>query len=106
MGSDLYLNLQRVRELYHELDAVAREFERADKLSDDVADATGHDELSGKVHDFAHSWNDKRESMNKNVEALRDQVKAVSDGFTQVDQGLADALEKSAGPAPAPQAKS
>ncbi|AYG03075.1 hypothetical protein [Gryllotalpicola protaetiae] len=108
MGHDLQLDLQRLRALYDELSAVAREFEGADKLSDSLADATGHDDLGGKVRDFAHSWNDKREKMNGNVTALRDQVKAISDGFTQVDAGLARALQTSAdaGPAAAPRVKS
>jgi len=107
MGSDLKLDLDRLRELYSDLDGVVREFEGADRLSDDLAEATGDDELSGKVHDFAHNWNDKRAKMTENVKNLRDQIKSVSDGFTQVDHGLAKALQESAdaGPAPAPKVK-
>lgn len=107
MGQDLKLDLDRLHTLYNDLNGVYNEFNNADTLSDDIADATGNDELSGKVHDFAHGWNDKRAKMNESVKNLRDQIKAVSDGFTQVDNGLAKALKQSAdaGPAPAPVAK-
>jgi hypothetical protein len=105
--SDLKLDLKRLHELADDLAGVVSEFEGADKLSDDVADATGDDNLSSKVHDFAHGWNDKRAKMTQSVKDLQDQIKSVSDGFTQVDSGLAKALQESAdaGPAPAPKAK-
>ncbi|HEY0249374.1 MAG TPA: hypothetical protein VGC45_14055 [Gryllotalpicola sp.] len=106
MGRDLQLDLGRLHELSQDLDGVVSEFEGADKLSDDIAEATGNDELRGKVHDFAHAWNDKRAKMTESVKNLRDQIASVSDGFTQVDDGLAQALqEAAAGPAPAPKAK-
>lgn len=107
MGQDLKLDLSRLHELSHDLDGVVKEFEGADALSDDVADATGDDELSRRVRDFAHNWNDKRAKMTENVKNLRDQITSVSDGFTQVDAGLAKALQDAvdAGPAPAPKAK-
>jgi phage-related minor tail protein len=107
VGQDLQLDLGRLHELYSDLNGVVKEFEGADALSDDIAAATGDDQLSDKVRDFAHNWNDKRAKMTQSVKDLRDQIKAVSDGFTEVDDGLAKALKESAdaGPAPAPKAK-
>ncbi len=91
-GSDLHLDLQRLRELRDDLHAVVREFQNADDFSDDVAEATGHDDLAGHVRDFAHKWNEKRKQMTTNVENLQKQIAAITDGFTSVDEGLARAL--------------
>ncbi len=97
--ADLKLDLEALTQLKNDLDAVVKEFTNADDFSDDVADATGSDELHGHVRDFAHKWNDKRKSMTENVQNLQKQIEAISDGFTQVDAGLAKALEA---PTPAP----
>lgn len=94
--ADLTLDLKLITQLKDDLDAVVKEFNDADDFSDDVADATGHDGLHGHVRDFAHKWNDKRKKMTESVTALQQQVKAISDGFTQVDSGLAKALNEAA----------
>jgi len=97
MGSpDLKLDLQLLAQLRDDLDAVVREFENADDISDDVAEATGDDELQDRVHDFAHKWNDKRKKMTESVKALRESIGAITDGFTKVDAELAKALEDAA----------
>lgn len=91
--ADLTLDLKLLQQLKDDLDAVVKEFTNADDFSDDVADATGQDQLHGHVRDFAHKWNDKRKKMTEDVSALQQQIKAISDGFTKVDDGLAKALE-------------
>ncbi|WP_158865643.1 hypothetical protein [Leifsonia sp. AG29] len=91
--TDLKLDLALLGQLRDDLDAVVREFEDADDFSDDVAEATGHDGLGDRVHDFAHKWNDKRKKMTESVKALREQIGAITDGFTKVDGELAKALE-------------
>jgi hypothetical protein len=96
--ADLKLDLQLITQLNEDLESVVSEFKNADDFSSDVADATGNDDLAGKVRDFASKWNDKRKEMTSSVEALQQQIKAISDGFTQVDDGLAKALEQSASP--------
>jgi ABC-type transporter Mla subunit MlaD len=104
----LKLDLQLLDQLRDDLSAVVSEFKNADDFSDDVADATGHDDLAGHVRDFAHAWNEKRKSMTTNVENVQKAVAAITDNFTKVDQGLAKALEDSANsgsdkyPAPKP----
>lgn len=94
--ADLKLDLELLNQLKEDLEAVAKEFADADDFSDAVADATGHDSLAHHVEEFAHKWNDKRKAMTQNVEALQQQIGAISDGFTQVDAGLAKALEEGA----------
>ena len=96
--SDLIINLQLLHQLRDDLDAVVKEFTNADDFSDDVATATGHENLGNHVEDFAHKWNDKRKSMTEAVEALRKKIDGITDGFTQVDDGLAKALTDSAPP--------
>jgi ABC-type transporter Mla subunit MlaD len=94
--ADLKLDLKLLGQLRDDLDAVVSEFKNADDFSDSVADATGHDDLHGHVEDFAHKWNTKRKDMTKNVENLQKEVDAITTGFTNVDEGLAKALEDSA----------
>jgi hypothetical protein len=94
--SDLKLDVQRLIQLRDDLQRVISEFNDAEDFSGVVAEATGHDELAGEVHDFAGKWNKKRKQMAADVQALHDQLAAITDGFTKVDQGLAKALEQSA----------
>ena len=93
---DLKLDLELLQQLKDDLEAIRSEFKVADDFSDDVADATGHDQLGSHVTDFAHKWNDKRKSMTEAVEDLQKSIAAISDGFTQVDAGLAKALQDAA----------
>ncbi|MBC7596983.1 MAG: hypothetical protein H7288_24210 [Kineosporiaceae bacterium] len=93
---DLKLDLELLQQLKDDLEAIATEFKDADDFSNDVADSTGHDQLGSHVEDFAHKWNDKRKSMTEAVEDLQKSIAAISDGFTQVDAGLAKALEDAA----------
>ncbi|MGJ4844647.1 MULTISPECIES: hypothetical protein [unclassified Leifsonia] len=94
--TDLKLDLELLGQLKSDLEAIVSEFKGADDFSDAVADATGHDGLSGHVRDFAHKWNDKRKKMTESVESLSKSVAGVTDGFTKVDEGLATALEDAA----------
>jgi hypothetical protein len=92
--SDLVIKLDELIQLRDDLDAVVREFHNADDFSDSVADATGHDSLSGHVRDFAHKWNEKRKEMTENVENVQKVIAAVADNFAKVDGDLAKALEE------------
>lgn len=94
--ADLDIRLDLLDQLVDDLAAIASEFEGADDFSDDVAAAVGHDELHGKVRDFAHKWNDKRKEMTAAVTALQGQIKSISEAFTKVDSELAKALEAGA----------
>lgn len=96
MGADLDLDLTLLHQLRDDLESVVKEFTDADDFSDDVAEATGHDDLSGHVRDFAHKWNDKRKKMTESVEALHQQIGAITDAFTKLDSELAKALEAGA----------
>jgi uncharacterized phage infection (PIP) family protein YhgE len=98
--ADLKLDLELLDKLSSDLAAVVAEFKNADDFSDDVAEATGQDDLAGKVRDFASKWNDKRGKMTTEVENLQKQISGISKGFTSVDDGLAKALTT---PAPSPQ---
>ncbi|WP_198410512.1 hypothetical protein [Mycetocola zhujimingii] len=94
--SDLEIRTDLLEQLKTDLDAIAKEFEKADGFSDDVANAVGHDELAGKVKDFAHKWNDKRADMTEAVKALQQQIEAISDAFNEADSELTKALEDAA----------
>jgi hypothetical protein len=98
--SDLNFDLQLLHQLRDDLDAVVNEFTNADEFSNDVATATGHDELGGHVSDFASKWNDKRKTMLESVKALQQKIGAITDGFTEVDDSLAKALNDAAASMP------
>jgi hypothetical protein len=90
--SDLIVQLSLLDQLKADLTAIAAEYEKADDFSSDLADAVGDDELSGRVHEFSQTWNDRRKNMTEQVTALRDEVTAIRAGFTQVDAELGKAL--------------
>lgn len=98
--SDLNFDLQLLHQLRDDLDAVVNEFTNADKFSNEVATATGHDGLGGHVADFADKWNDKREKMLEAVTALQQKISAITEGFTDVDASLAKALTDAAASMP------
>jgi hypothetical protein len=99
--ADLELDFHRLIDLKNDLESVVQEFTNADDFSDDVATATGQDDLASEVRSFASGWNNKRQAMLSDVENLQSQIQAITDGFTQVDTGLAKALASDSNAAPA-----
>ena len=97
--ADLRVDLDAVRELGSSLTTVANEFENANANSDRIADAVGHDGLSGVVRDFAHKWDDTRAKMTENLRMLADSSTAVADAFTDVDTDLAKGIKGEDAPA-------
>ncbi|CAM3478559.1 hypothetical protein [Isoptericola cucumis] len=95
-GYDLSIDMEELRTLAKDLKTIQDEFEGADGRAEDAADATGHDELAGKVNDFADKWRIKREEMTGNVKKLQGIVQQIADTFTEVDTELAKALEDAA----------
>src|SRR6188768_3283987 len=93
---DLIMDLGLLQQLKDDLTAISTEFSNADDFSQDVADATGHDDLSHHVQEFADKWNDKRAKMVEAIDALQATVGAVADAFSEVDEGFAKALEEGA----------
>jgi hypothetical protein len=99
--ADLRVDLDAVRELGASLTTVANEFENANANSDRIADAVGHEVLSGVVRDFAHKWDDTRAKMTENLRKLAEASTQVAQAFTDIDTQLGKSLEgDSAAPAP------
>jgi hypothetical protein len=99
--ADLRVDLDAVRELGASLTTVANEFENANANSDRIADAVGHEGLSGVVRDFAHKWDDTRAKMTENLRKLAEASTQVAQAFTDIDTQLGKSLEgDSAAPAP------
>jgi uncharacterized protein YukE len=95
-GYDLSIDMDSLRGLAKDLKTIADEFQNADDNSDDTAEATGHDELAGKVRDFADKWRIKRQDMTENVVKLQGIIQQIVDTFSEVDTELAKALEDAA----------
>lgn len=91
-NADLLVNIKMLDETEENLASILKEFTNAEKFSDDVAEATGHDHLAGKVRDFANSWNSNRNDMIDSIQVLHDSVKKIYDSFDQTDKSLADAI--------------
>ncbi|MFC8798599.1 hypothetical protein ACFT2C_12775 [Promicromonospora sp. NPDC057138] len=91
--ADLRMDLDAVRELGSSLTTVANEFENANANSDRIADAVGHEGLSGVVRDFAHKWDDTRAKMTENLRKLADASTQVAQAFTDIDKQLGQSLE-------------
>jgi uncharacterized protein YukE len=95
-GYDLSIDMEELRTLAKDLKTIKNEFEGADDHAEDAAAATGHDDLGGKVNDFADKWRIKREEMTENVVKLQGIVQQIADTFTEIDTELAKALEDAA----------
>ncbi|BDZ41251.1 hypothetical protein GCM10025865_05500 [Paraoerskovia sediminicola] len=93
-GYDLSMDMEALRTLADDLDAICAELSEADDVSEVAAHATGHDALADRVRDFADKWRVKREDMLGDVTKLRDAVMTIAENFTQVDADLAKALEE------------
>lgn len=95
--ADLKIDLTQLDELRVSLTEIATRFDSADQFSDDVATAVGElGALQGKAHEFAHNWNDTRESLAKNLRTLADAATTIHDTFVEIDSQLAsqaDALD-------------
>ncbi|HEY0248961.1 MAG TPA: hypothetical protein VGC45_11940 [Gryllotalpicola sp.] len=91
--SDLLLDLGELQQLSAELAAIARDFSGSDALSGTVAEATGHDRLSGRVNEFASNWAVHRTQMLHDIETLQQYLQDLTDGFTKLDGQLAQALQ-------------
>lgn len=96
VSTDLKIDMASLKGLAADLKTISDEFKNADNNSEDAADATGHDELRDKVQDFADKWRVKRDEMGENVTKLQGVLQSIVDTFTQVDEGLAKALEEKA----------
>lgn len=92
--SDLDLDLDELEQLAGDLTKILTEFESATGTADAVADATGEDDLRGKVRDFARNWDITREKMVGNIETLQANVQGIVDNFRAVDADLEKALEE------------
>ena len=94
--ADLILDMTELTQLAEDLKAITDELEDADSNASEAAEATGHDELSSRVNDFADKWRIKREDMLADVSTLSGMINTIVENFGQVDRDLARALEASA----------
>jgi hypothetical protein len=95
-GYDLSIDMGTLSTLADDLSAIVRELENADDRAGSAAEATGHDELAYRLHDFSDKWRIKREDMLSDVQKLSGIMTQIVDTFTQVDADLARALEDAA----------
>lgn len=94
--ADLVLDMNQLTQLADDLKTITSELENADSNASEAAEATGDDELRGKVNDFADKWRIKREEMLADVANLSGMINTIVENFGQVDKDLAKALEDAA----------
>ncbi|HEY0249379.1 MAG TPA: hypothetical protein VGC45_14080 [Gryllotalpicola sp.] len=89
---DLRIDVALFSDLGAELSRIGSEFSDANTNSDTIAAAVGHSGLADTVHDFAHSWDDKRKAMVEDIQKLAKAATEIGDAFGQTDQQLSDAV--------------
>lgn len=89
---DLDFNLTQLNELFRDLVTVKDNFEQAEKFSDAVSQAVGHEHLASAVQDFADQWNDKRNGLVEKLADLAKAVDTIHDSFITVDQELGSTM--------------
>lgn len=68
-------------------------FGRAEDFADDLADATGHGGLQGKVEQFGDDWGNAREALCEGLKSVGDLMEAIVDTFRDLDTKMSTGLE-------------
>lgn len=88
----LRIDTDLLREAGSQLRVVADEFHNANANSDNVSEAVGHPGLGEAVRSFAHSWDDTRKGMVKDIGALAKSAGGVGEAFDRLEQDFAASL--------------
>ena len=97
MTFDVKIELDQLREVQTQLEAITAEFDRASSLSEELEAAIGspfgQSELRDKAREFEERWDKKRGKLNESLKKVHEHVKGVVDGFEGWDGEAAIALE-------------
>jgi hypothetical protein len=78
--------------LSRDLKAVGSTVSGARKGLDDLGKGeTGHDDLASALHDFTDKWDYSLDKIGKKADEVGGSVSGAAEGYTQTDQGIADA---------------
>ncbi|MGO1646611.1 hypothetical protein [Agrococcus casei] len=87
--SDIRLSYDDLRGAVTNLEYVATQFEASGDTADACADATAHDQLAGRVREFADNWDDNRRKFTTAADDLAAAIEQVHDAFKAFDHDSA-----------------
>jgi hypothetical protein len=90
--SDLAVSIEGVRELGRRLRFVAAQFEGADDIASDYAEAASHDDLAHELNQFADNWEVCRSDLMENLGKLAEHARTAGHAYHQVEVELQRAL--------------
>lgn len=95
--ADIRIDVAELTKLAHELAAIRRQLDGAERFSDHVADLTGDDRLAHVIRDFADKWNLRRGFFLEDLEELQRAAEAIRDTFVELDEQMASGLAHGGG---------
>lgn len=91
--ADIYIDLDKLNEVYSQLDNIITEFgdatSRSEELESDIGNPYGRSDLRDKARDFEERWDDKRSDLKDGLTKVRDHVKGVIDNVEKWDSDTA-----------------
>jgi uncharacterized protein YukE len=90
--AEIEVSMDVLTSLSKDLKAVGQTVGGARQGLDGVGKAeAGHDELASAIHDFTDKWHYSLDKIGKKADEVGDSVSGAAQGYTQTDQGIADA---------------
>lgn len=86
--TDIRIEYELLRELADRLDWIADEYDATDRLSDDAADAVGHDGLASKLRQSADGWRSNRGLHADYARGLGTMIDDIADQFESLDRTI------------------
>jgi hypothetical protein len=99
MADGVDIPLRSMKELSEALTAILTEFgesgagARTGKLLEAIDHPLGDSRLARAADDFESAWDDKRETLRRNLEEMKKRLDDASDGWREADLELAKSLE-------------
>lgn len=97
MTFDVKIELDQLRAVQSQLEAITQEFDKATSLSEELEAAIGSpfgdSRLRDKAREFEERWDKKRDKLNESLKKVHEHVKGVVDGFEDWDTEAAINLE-------------
>ncbi len=93
--ADLDLRGEDLASAISQTSAVVNYFNNANTKAERAAQHVGHAGLAGKVNDFADAWDIRRGKFVENLTFVYDALAAIRDTFEDIDNQIAEDLNKS-----------
>lgn len=92
--SDLTYSVDALTSLGSRLDELAGRLERDGSLGHVSVDDVARPEVVEAIEDFAHDWNDRRESLAKQISSVGELATKAAEAFSEADEELASKVRE------------